>query len=461
MALSGLVLSLARRTSAVTAALGTAAAILAMTAAPARAGDIFRPRAVGGISVDATGVVGRTELADVKSLREFMAKETEAVGADLMRPVGMRMISLKGLEAAIEDAIKNRSGELPDEVRYMAGLQRIEYVFVHPEENDIVFAGPGEGWKVNELGAVVGVTTGRPVLQLEDFVVAMRSVDEARTEGISCSIDPTEEGRNRLQAFLSRQRTVNPAVLQGVQQAMGPQIVSITGVPADTHYARVLVAADFRMKQYGMGLEQAPVRDLPSFLQILQQRRAKPNNMTPRWWLAPSYEPIAKSEDGLAFQLKGQGVKAMTEDEFIEGGEIKGAGKANPLAQRWADLFTEKFEELCKADPAFGDLRNIMDQSVVAALIKREGLLEKAGASLPLLTGQDERLTVTAWNAPASVPTQSSFIQIGNDFVITASGGVQIESWQVAAKTEVSPAVAEARQKGGYAGARWWWNAEA
>jgi hypothetical protein len=210
-----------------------------------------------------------------------------------------------------------------------------------------------------------------------------------------------------------------------------------------------------------MGLEPAPVRDLPSFLQILQQRGAKPNNMTPRWWLAPSYDPIARSEDGLAFQIKGQGVKAMTEDEFIDGGEVKGAGKANPLAQRWADAFTEKFDELCKVDPAFGDLRNIMDVSVVAALIKREGMLEKAGCSLPLLSGQDERLTATALHAPKSVPTQSSFIRIGNDFVITASGGVQIESWQVAEKTEASAAVGEARQKGGYVGTKWWWNASA
>lgn len=463
MALSGLILSLARRTGAATAALGTAAAVLAMTAAPVHAGHrFFQNRAVGGVTVDTSGVVGRTTPADVKTLREFMAKETAAAGADLVRPVGMRMISLKGLEAAIEDAIKNNLGELPDEVRYMAGLQRIEYVFVHPEENDVVLAGPGEGWKVNELGAVVGVTTGRPVLQLDDFLVAMRSVENARREPISCSIDPTPEGRDRLQAFLSRQRGMNDSVLPGVQQAMGPQVVSIHGVDANTHFARVLVAADFRMKQYAMGLEQAPVRDLKSFLQIVKQRNARPNNMTPRWWLAPSYEPIARSEDGLSFQLVGQGVKAMTEEEFVaEGGDVKGAGKANPMAQQWANLFTEKYDELCKADPAFGDLRNIMDQSVVAALIKKEGLLEKANCSLPLLSGQDERLTVTAWHAPKSVPTQSSFIQVGNDYVITASGGVQIESWQVADKTEASTAVAEARQKGGYAGASWWWNASA
>ena len=33
---------------------------------------------------------------------------------------------------------------LPDEVKYLAGLQRIRYVFVYPEQQDIVLAGFGE-----------------------------------------------------------------------------------------------------------------------------------------------------------------------------------------------------------------------------------------------------------------------------------------------------------------------------
>ena len=149
MALSGLVLSLVRRSGAFAAAFG-AVALLATSAAPAHAGHrFFNNRAVGGVAVDAAGVVGRVKPEEVKTLRDFMAKDLVPAEADLTRPVGMRMISLKGLEAAIEDAIKNNLGELPDDVRYMAGLQRIEYVFVHPENGDVVLAGPGEGWKVN------------------------------------------------------------------------------------------------------------------------------------------------------------------------------------------------------------------------------------------------------------------------------------------------------------------------
>ena len=67
----------------------------------------------------------------------------------------MRAVSLKHLEAALAKA--HAEGKpLPPEVVYLAGLQRVRYVFVYPEQNDIVLAGPAEGWKMDALGNVVG-----------------------------------------------------------------------------------------------------------------------------------------------------------------------------------------------------------------------------------------------------------------------------------------------------------------
>ena len=39
--------------------------------------------------------------------------------------------------------------------------------------------------------------------------------------------------------------------------------------------------------------------------------------MMPRWWLACDYEPLARSEDGLAWELRGNGVQAKTEDSLV------------------------------------------------------------------------------------------------------------------------------------------------
>ena len=49
-----------------------------------------------------------------------------------------------------------------------------------------------------------------------------------------------------------------------MEEALGPQTISITGVPPTSHFARVIVAADFRMKRLAMDFEPAPVDDMPS-----------------------------------------------------------------------------------------------------------------------------------------------------------------------------------------------------
>ena len=151
--------------------IGVMTAILAVAAVPAWAGlaGFNNNRAVGGIVVDADGVVRQATPVDHDNYLRFLREETSEGRPELNDPVAMRKVSLRGLEAAIAQAVE-AGEELPDSVRYLAGLQRIQYVFVYPEQNDIVMAGPGEGWKVGDDGSIVGVTTGRPVLLLDDLI---------------------------------------------------------------------------------------------------------------------------------------------------------------------------------------------------------------------------------------------------------------------------------------------------
>ena len=55
-----------------------------------------------------------------------------------------------------------------------------------------------------------------------------------------------------------------------MEEAVGPQTITVTGVPATSHFARVIVAADFRMKRLAMNFEPAPVDGMPSFLTMLK-----------------------------------------------------------------------------------------------------------------------------------------------------------------------------------------------
>jgi hypothetical protein len=107
-------------------------------------------------------------------------------------------------------------------------------VFVDTEGHDIILAGPADALTVDATGNVVAATSGRPLLQLEDLVVALRAIDAARAGGMKCSIDPTAEGVARLQALLRTQKTIGPnpdATLVAMQNAMGPQQVTVGGVP--------------------------------------------------------------------------------------------------------------------------------------------------------------------------------------------------------------------------------------
>jgi hypothetical protein len=183
-----------------------------------------------------------------------------------------------------------------------------------------------------------------------------------------------------------------------------------------------------------MNLDKSPISSLPSYVQMLKSSRDTSSN--PRWWLACNYEPMVRSEDGLAWELKGPGVKAMTEDDLVTvDGKVKGTGKTSPTAQKWADLMTDQYDRLSGEDVVFAELRNIMDMSIVAAAIAHHDLLGVSGLSAPMLFATKSDLTVETWNSPKTIAPQCSFVKSRKGWIVTASGGVSIESWQVASKS--------------------------
>ena len=137
----------------------------------------FINQQVGGVSIDAHGVLTKIRGDELNELKRERQAAFSPVPANL-KDAGLRKVSLRRLEAAIGEQQKT-GAPLSDDIRYLAGLQSIQYVFVYPEQQDIVIAGPAEGWKLNALGDVVGETTNRPVMLLDDLLVALRSIEEA------------------------------------------------------------------------------------------------------------------------------------------------------------------------------------------------------------------------------------------------------------------------------------------
>jgi hypothetical protein len=150
----------------------------------------------------------------------------------------------------------------------------------------------------------------------------------------------------------------------------------------------------------------------------------------------------------------------MAEDEVVDAqGRVSGTGSASSSSQKWADMMTEHYSELSAKEASFGELRNLMDLCVVAALVAKEQLQEKANCYIPTIMSPDSPLTHVALHTPKSIETLCSAVKRGNTMIVI-SGGVQIGSWAVAEKVEMRPAVAQIRQqaKAIGSGGKAWWN---
>ncbi len=444
-----------------------ATAILACFACPVQAQFGFgglgtRLGVVGGVSIDADGAVRNASATERDGWLRDLKNAVQAPAGDLASTSELRMVSLSKLQAEIAKAI-SEDKPLSEDVLYLAGLQRVEYVFVYPEKHDIVLAGPAEGWVVREDASVVGSKSGKPVLQLEDLLTAMRTTEASRRQAISVSIDPTPEGELRLNRLLSQVRSTGPgfnpqSMEAAMREAFGPQIVKLTTVSGDSRMAQTLVAADYRMKRLAMNLEESPVAGLQSYMEMIRDGGGS-KGAQPRWWMSCKYDAILHSDDMLAWKLTGSGVEALTEDELVDlGGARTGSGKANKIAQRWAEMFTEKFDDLCGHNAAFGDLRNVMDLNIVATVISGHKLAEIAGCDFGLLTGEAGALPTPTHMTPKTIAPECSFVKGRVGWTVSASGGVELNPWKVVSEqARVDDSVKVVHAKAAGEGPAWWW----
>ena len=99
------------------------------------------------------------------------------------------------------------------------------------------------------------------------------------------------------------------------------------------------------------------------------------------------------------------------------------------------------------------------DLSVISAIISKNQMLRKMGLEIDAITG--DAVQMPSRPVPSSVPTACSFVNIKGNYVVTASGGVQVDSWAVAGNTKIDTKLAKTSSMALAAkdGNRWWWNA--
>ena len=425
---------------------------------------------VAGILVDPSGVLQLRTYEDPNGqlMDARIAAAKAALPQDIRRRSPLRKVSLNRLEQALAESINNNQ-PTADAMQYLAGLTRLEYVFYYPETKDIVIAGPAEGWVTDASGRVVGMESGQPCLELQDLIVALRAFSPGSLDDtvITVSIDPTQEGLRKMQQFLSNLRGIRPSdanrIASGLQNSLGLQQVAFSGVAADTHFAQVLVEADYRMKLIGIGLEKPSVR-LSTYIDKASPAAVSRNAMR-RWYFVPDYERVMVSDDELAMEMVGEGVKLIGEDEVVEtDGSRQGVAQADRASRVFTQSFTRMYRRMAQKSPIWAQLRNLIDLSVAAAFIRDQGFYEMADWTMPIFSDEGA-YPVQTYHTPVRVETAVNVRWKGNTLMTPVGGGVRIEATEalrgVNLKSDEKGSVKQAHaavQPGEVDHDRWWWD---
>jgi hypothetical protein len=454
--------------------------LIKKTVAPTSWDDAGGPGSIqrmpAGVYVDPQGVLGprlREERGSkLAALRGARAPSQGTAHGEARRESPLRMVSLPRLEKQVH--LHLAAGEpLGEEIRYLAGLRRIQYVFVYPESRDLVIAGPAGDWTIGVEDRVLSMATGEPVVHLDDLVVVFRHMLAAPDAKFGCLIVPTQDGLARLKAFVeeSNKRPIHPSQrrswLEKLRSQLGLQEIEVYGLDPRTRAARVMVEADYRMKLVGMGLEEG-VPGLESYLDSIKLRPGEPPPPMGvlRWWFTLNYDAVVADCDRRAFAIRGQGVKVLSENEHLTAlGQRIHTGKADALNEKFARDFTAHFEALCRKYPVYAELRNLFDLALVAALLRAEDLPAKTDWHMVCFRSP-QFYQVELGPAPKKVETVINHRVVhGTTILAGVSGGVQCDPTAL-----VSPRAVQTERDRTVAGQHsratpkplppeaWWWD---
>lgn len=407
----------------------TAAALATVASGPMVASGQGVP---AGVQVDAQGVLRTLSVVDHGLDKQRLQAVIDALPGDLRKAVPLRKVAVSRLEAELTKRIADGRG-VPDELAKLAGLTRVQYVFVYPAEGDtpgeIVLAGPAEPWFTDAVGRVRGTETGAPIVLLEDLAAAIRCFAPGQPQDrlVGCSIDPKPEGLAAMQQFLRQTGRVNPKagvdeIVGGMKEALGTQVVSVQGVSPATHFAQVMVEADYRMKLIGIGLEPAPVK-MKSWIELASAGAVAANALQ-RWYFVPDYQRVRIAEDDLAIELVGEGIKLCGADEVVlPNGQRLGADRADKASKTFTETFTRSYAQIAARSPVYAQLRCLVDLAVAAAFLQEHDGYGKAGWAAETL--RDEKVyRIETLSAPREAETAINAVWRGNRLLTPIGGGV-------------------------------------
>jgi len=291
-------------------------------------------------------------------------------------PKKVKAVSINALQKKIKGSkTKSQSSTF----LHFVGLKKIIGFIVDEKNNDLVLLGEDN--------------RNQPPLYLEDFVVALRNtfLQYAPLKGNvyqytypGCSIDPrpsnikqlTAVGRNILQSSKNSNKQLIQKWKETCQQS---QDVRVLGMPFDTHFAHVLVIADYDMKSIVDGTDR--LENIDNFQSLLDMSLDKASddalNDRPmsvsfsmnRFWFYPG-DNLYEEDDGI-IMIKQCPVTLLTNETYLnQNDKVVDAKGPNEDAQLFAHRFSLLYNEISDQRPIYSELSNLFRFVAIAKIIE-------------------------------------------------------------------------------------------
>ncbi len=386
-----------------------------------------------GVEIDANGVLSLSvtdPTGKIRAERAAVARRNQS--RDIQKNSDNRKISLRRLSAAVSKSL-DQNQELATDIVHLAGLRRLEHVFLYREDNDIIISGPAGGWFEEPSGRVVGLDVRQPLVLLDDLVTAIRAFgpSDPLDKVVLCSIDPTAEGLERYKKlkrempimFSAAEWAELPSRMSAaVRESLGPSNVRVQGVAHSSHVAQIMVESDYRMKMIGVGLEPEPV-SMVTFIEAID----RPIGGFQQWWLRPKYDRLVQDPEALSLKIIGQTIELITGRLELSADKrlIAGKNRSSSAANKYATEFSNKYSQIAVNCPVFAQLQTVSDLLVVAGWLRKTDAWRRVGWDGGVFF-DGQRLSEKSLPVPKTAQCVANAVTKGDMLVTPVGGGFSI-----------------------------------
>jgi len=293
------------------------------------------------------------------------------------RPPKSRAVSLTVFQGTLRSSLA--SGKAPPQLLELCGLTRVEGYVLDRANRDLVLLGQ--------------VDPAAPPLHTEDLVIALRSAwlkyawKEGKTryyDHPGCSIDPDPAVVRRLSQIgaqiggAASAEQMEDLLAQWCQASKQPQKVRVKGVPVDSHFASVMVTADYDLKRLVDGSVTLQTAGLTSMVDRMMEAAKDdvvrgrplrgPANSLSRFWFFPGQAKYGL--DGDTVTLLQCPVILLTEEEYLSESGLAGKGRPEANARQFADSFSARYAAVAREQPIYQELDGLFRFVTLAKLMK-------------------------------------------------------------------------------------------